>query len=151
MNVVFDLDGTLADVEHRIHHIRREDGEKRDWTAFEDECPRDKPIWQTIKVFRDISSGTKNDLQIWTGRSERVREETERWLVDHVGFQYNFCGLIMRPENDFTEDHVLKERWLDAAIKDGWHPQLAFDDRKRVCDMWRHRGVVCYHVTDGFF
>lgn len=31
MFIVFDLDGTLADCEHRIHHITKE---PKDWRAF---------------------------------------------------------------------------------------------------------------------
>lgn len=38
MFVVFDLDGTLADGDHRLHHIT---GETKDWRAFFAACGDD--------------------------------------------------------------------------------------------------------------
>lgn len=148
MKVIFDLDGTLANVDHRLHHIS--DG-KRDWDAFHRDCPRDTLIWQTAKVFDALSGYPRAEIAIWTGRDESVREETEKWLVHHLGFQYNFCGLKMRSVGDYTEDHILKERWFNEAKGNNWHVSLAFDDRTRVCEMWRRNGVVCYQVDKGNF
>jgi len=35
---VFDLDGTLADLKHRIHYIK---GQVKDWDTFSQECDKD--------------------------------------------------------------------------------------------------------------
>lgn len=148
MNVVFDLDGTLADVSHRLHHIQ---GGKRDWDAFHRDCPKDKPIWQTVETFKALGAHTKVNLAIWTGRDESVRDETAQWLVHNLGFQYSFCDLKMRPVGDYTEDHFLKERWFNEARQRNFYIHLAFDDRQRVVDMWRNNGVVCYQVDKGNF
>lgn len=32
--ILCDVDGTVADLSHRLHHIRREDGKPKDWEAF---------------------------------------------------------------------------------------------------------------------
>ena len=149
MNIVFDLDGTLADCEHRMHYITG--GGPRDWQSFNLACPKDKPIWQTVNLFDALGRDAKNTLAIWTGRGEEVRRETEIWLVEHLGFQYNFCDLKMRAVGDYTEDHILKERWFNEAKNNNFHIHLALDDRARVIEMWRRNGVLAYHVTDGFF
>jgi len=38
--IIFDLDGTLALIGHRVHHIT---SEKPDWTAFYTACADDLP------------------------------------------------------------------------------------------------------------
>ena len=151
LKVVFDLDGTLADVEHRLHHIKREDGKKRDWDAFERECGKDTPIYQNIAVFNALAHYPNTEIAIWTGRNEKWIEETSSWLANHIGFQPALYDLKMRPRNDYTEDHILKLRWLNEARGNGWSPDIAFDDRFRVCEMFRENSVVCHHVAGGFF
>jgi hypothetical protein len=37
---LFDIDGPLANLSHRLHFIQ---GEHDDWNAFYDACPADKP------------------------------------------------------------------------------------------------------------
>lgn len=148
MRVVFDLDGTLADVSHRLHHIK--DG-RRDWESFHSDCPRDTPIWQTIQTLHALSCQTGVEIAIWTGRDEAVREETLEWLRGHIGDDCAGFDIRMRPVGDYTEDHLLKERWFNQAMQYGWKVDLAFDDRGRVCEMWRRNGVLCYQVAEGNF
>ena len=38
--VIFDIDGTLADCSHRLHHVT---GDKRDWNKFFAEMSEDPP------------------------------------------------------------------------------------------------------------
>ena len=58
----------------------------------------------------------------------------------------------MRPANDFTEDHLLKESWLhNMLLEDRERLVAVFDDRKRVVDMWRANGVTCFQVAPGEF
>jgi hypothetical protein len=35
---IFDIDGVLADVRHRVHHL---EGRRKDWGAFFQAAPRD--------------------------------------------------------------------------------------------------------------
>ena len=37
MDIIVDIDGTIADVRHRLHHVK--DG-KKDWNAFHAELHR---------------------------------------------------------------------------------------------------------------
>lgn len=43
--VIVDIDGTVADLSHRIHFI---EGEKKDWDSFYNNVEKDKPIQHVI-------------------------------------------------------------------------------------------------------
>lgn len=56
-------------------------------------------------------------------------------------------NLKMRPIGDSTPDDVLKEKWLDEALKEGKNVEFVFDDRPKVVRMWRRRGVFVFDVN----
>lgn len=146
MNVyIFDLDGTLANIEHRLHHIK---GEKKDWDAFFAACVKDEPIRQTIDVLNALAIAD-GWIIISSGRSDIVRKETLDWLrVNGVDYDH----LIMRKHGDHRPDEVIKEEWLTQNFFGPRENIVAvFDDRKRVVDMWRRNGLVCYQVAEGEF
>ena len=57
----------------------------------------------------------------------------------------------MRSDSDYTPDDELKSRFLDRMIEDGYFPTMAFDDRQRVVDMFRSRGLTVFQVAEGNF
>ena len=59
--------------------------------------------------------------------------------------------LYMRAEQDYRADDIVKSEILDQIIADGFQPDMVFDDRNRVCDMWRERGIRCLQVAPGDF
>lgn len=141
MQVVFDLDGTIALNDHREHFIKQD---PPDWDAFYEACDKDEPNYAVIQTLEALwSSG--HDIIILSGRSDQVREKTEDWLTDHGVF---FDRLIMRPEGDYTPDDKLKQRFLDEY---GLNPDLAIDDRTKVVAMWRSLGIPCWQVAPGDF
>lgn len=158
--IIFDLDGTLADCEHRRHFVderknlifRQDDnnidvrpGWKPDWKAFYEACDKDEPILQTHQVLRSLwSVHDYTTIEIWSGRCESVREKTEAWLMKYGILKGR---LKMRPIGDYTPDDVLKERWLDEALAQGKKIDFVFDDRKKVCNMWRKRGIFVFDVN----
>lgn len=139
--VVFDLDGTLADIRHRVHHVR---GPGRpDWDAFFAECVNDSPNEPVLEsLVAHMNAGHR--VEIWSARSDKVRVETEEWLMR--------CGLDpwllahMRADGDNTPDVELKRSWLHELHPDE-RPDLIYDDRQRVVDMWRSEGVPCFQVA----
>lgn len=77
---LFDIDGTLADLTHRLHHIQpplMADGHygPKDWDAFFAACKDDKPILHICDLARTLSSYAP--IVLVSGRSDRVRIETE--------------------------------------------------------------------------
>ena len=139
MFVVFDLDGTLADISHRVHFVRGT--RKPDWDAFFAACVDDMPNLHVINTFKaHLDAGHK--VRVWSARSDVVRRETEDWLGRH-GIDPCFLQ-HMRAAGDNTPDAILKRHWLH---QEAVYPDIVYDDRQRVVDMWRAEGVPCFQVV----
>lgn len=133
--IIFDLDGTLADCEHRRHFIANPNKRcssqfrdcicekcnrylnwKSDWKAFHEVCDKDEPILSVIGML-NIFRKNRKDVEIWSGRCESLREKTERWIeFNCFPFSIKNSKLKMRPIGDTTPDQELKERWLDEYM-----------------------------------
>ena len=149
MRVVFDLDGTLADDEHRQHYLEQT---PKDWDRYFALCGDDKPIWPAIGVLKSLHK-SGHLIEIWTGRTAGVRIQTRDWLERYrvFGWHGSLFPLLMRPIGDYTQDIELKGRWLNQARKQNRHPDLVFEDRTRVVEFWRSEGVPCFQVAAGDF
>lgn len=147
MSYVFDLDGTLANIDHRLHFIR---GETKDWKSFFAACVDDKPIVPTIEILNALVEWG-NDIWIVTGRSEEVRQQTVEWLNKYVVLSGDY-NLIMRKEGDYRSDVEIKREWFQLLGCYGQNKITAvFEDRANVVKMWRELGLTCYQVADGEF
>lgn len=145
--IVFDLDGTLCDIEHRRSLVTKP---RSDWLEFYRACVDDKPKKQVLRVMRALLR-ERNMIQIWSGRSEIVREATMDWFNRHAPWAMGI-KLLMRPDKDYTPDNELKEGWLDSIHENtDLRVELVFDDRQKVVDMWRRRGITCMQVATGNF
>jgi phosphoglycolate phosphatase-like HAD superfamily hydrolase len=149
---LFDLDGTLCDIEHRLHFIRapelvgsigQDEAFKPDWDAFFDACGMDSPIEHMVGLARLL----KHDSIYISGRSDRVQSKTTAWLQLYGLIPCQ--GLYMRKHGDHRPDHVVKLELLGKIKDDGFTPIMAFDDRQQVVDMWRTNGVPCAQVAEG--
>lgn len=108
--IIFDLDGTLANCEHRRHlvdfdkayatdqyfadgyeedcpiylrHKITKEKWKPDWNAFYEACERDEPIEATLTLLEHLYNCRKVEIGIWSGRSASVLKKTELWLYDN--------------------------------------------------------------------
>lgn len=135
--VVFDLDGTLALIDHRLHYIR---GARKNYEAFFASCVYDPPNEPVCALLRQLFNHSAWDIIIVSGRSDKVRSETAQWLEDN---RLCYEQLIMRREGDFRADDVIKEEILDQLLAEGREILFTIDDRQRVVDMWRRRGITC--------
>ena len=144
---IFDLDGTLADAEHRMHYIQ---GEVQDWGGFFAACPADKPIFPVVRVMHSLLYHGA-EVWVWTGRSGEVLELTRQWLLSHTLLLPNTV-LRMRGLKDRRPDYLVKDGWLRGmALHDRERLVAVFENRQRVVDMWRANGVACFHVAEGKF
>lgn len=156
MFVVFDLDGTLANIDARVDQYlicpARGYPHKRaeadiDWDSFHLDCAQDEPIPHALEVLRALYSAGHH-VQIWTGRGAIARADTIQWLLMHgVPHEVADEDLIMRPIGDHRNDDEMKRDWIAHYGK----PDLVFEDRNRVVNMWRNMGVPCFHVAPGDF
>jgi hypothetical protein len=140
---VFDLDGTLANLDHRLWYIQKPDP---DWRGFFSACDADSPIEPVVRILRHLDQSSY--VVIFSGRSDEARDLTVNWLDKH---EIPYDALYMRKEGDIRHDHIVKKEILDQAIADGWKPILFVDDRKQVVDMWRSLGYICLQCAPGDF
>ncbi|MCC5885710.1 MAG: hypothetical protein JJT88_04670 [Gammaproteobacteria bacterium] len=142
---IFDLDGTLANIEHRLHYIARK---PKRWDRFFRACGDDAPNKPVIELAQTLRAAGW-EIWIWSGRSDVVRAETERWLATHLG---PTLPLRMRRDGDHQADVTLKESWLlDLSPHDRSRLRFIVDDRASVVAMWRSHGVTCLQCAEGQF
>jgi len=156
---IFDLDGTLALIEHRRHFV---EGPKKDWPAFFAACVDDKPNWPVIRTLHALRQAGA-EIWIWSGRSDEVRSQTVEWLCKHKCFGWPTNTLPawpfgaperfrMRKAGDHQPDTQLKGSWIAEIEPPEWDRLTAvFDDRASVVQMWRDAGVTCFQVAPGDF
>ena len=145
--VIFDLDGTLALVDKRREIAKKPNG-KIDFDIFYDPqyIELDEPNSSVIELAK-MYKRNGYEIVIVSGRSDRTKEATERWL-EKYGILYD--RMIMRKRKNFTPDNELKERWLEKYLdRDDIH--VVVDDRQRVVDMWRRNGLDVFQVANGNF
>ena len=135
--VLVDVDGTLADVRHRLQHIRG--GKRKNWKAFFEAMDRDTPIASTIDWVKDLAK--THEIVIITGRPEHYRARTIAWL-QRQGVP--FSDIFMRRDGDRRPDYDMKREALARWGKD--RIALVIEDRPPVCDMWTREGVKCVLV-----
>lgn len=149
MLVVFDIDGTLANIEHRLDYVR---SKPKNWKAFEAGIPNDKVNEPVAAIFRTfltrVGLGNAVDIVLASGRNESSRQATENWLRSNglVGWQ----KLYMRKADDFRCDSIVKDEFVDEIVADyGKLPDMWFDDRPRVVRAVRARGIFVFDVYQG--
>jgi len=72
---VFDIDGVVADVRHRLHHLERR---PKDWGGFFAAARDDTPLDEGVALATDLAQ--RHDVAWLTGRPEWLRATTARWL-----------------------------------------------------------------------
>lgn len=140
--ILFDLDGTLVNIDHRKHII---DASDPDWDAFEKECIHDSPIEATIMAAQGFIA-TRKQVWVWTGRSDLVLRETEKQL-QVFGVPYH--QLLMRPHGDLHTTSELKRGWLNNSPVQRDRVLCAYDDDPYIISMLRAEGLDCFHVREG--
>jgi predicted kinase len=146
--IIFDIDGTLADISHRLHYIQ--DGRK-DYKGFYEACVDDKLKTDVAELYNIIMTAQQAEdhwlaatfhVFICTGRPEDYRQPTLNWLRSQEveGFE----SLLMRPSGDFRPDYIIKEEMLRKIQAYGYEVLFTIDDRQQVVDMWRRNGITCF-------
>lgn len=156
--VIFDIDGTLADNDHRVHHLypdggdfprKTNPGEKPNWAAFFADQHLDTPREHVVNVLRMYQCCTKRPkIALLTGRGAEWREVTEQWLAEH---HIHYDTLVMRPEGDRTDDNILKMNSIKHWQAEGYEIIGLYDDRKRICDAARAHGITVFQMAEGDF
>jgi len=137
--VICDLDGTLA----------HNDGKR----SFYDEikCYGDS-VDSTVSYVMSLLAKDGLEILFVSGRKEKSRDETVRWLSDKAPFGINKgFGLFMRKDSDNRKDCIVKEEIYRNEIEPNFNVVLVMDDRDSVVSMWRGLGLKCFQVAPGDF
>lgn len=89
---VFDIDGVVADVRHRLHHLHG----RKSWSGFFRAAGADRLLEPGARLVHDL--GAEHDIVWLTGRPEWLREVTASWLDEH-GLPPG--DLFLRPDGDY--------------------------------------------------
>ncbi len=132
-----DLDGVLADVRHRLHHLT---GRRKDWDAFFAAAPQDGLHPEGKAVVDRL--GEDHEVVYLTGRPERCRADTEAWLARH---DLGGHELVMRSGRDRRPAAVVK---VEVIARRFAHRQVAVvvDDDDRVVAAMRRAGHPVLHA-----
>lgn len=140
--VVCDLDGTLCDIEHRLHFAK---SNPKDWKSFFAGIPSDVLRLEVASQVAMALEANHAQLIFVSARPENYRTETEAWLARHG---YDGVPLIMREAGDKREDTLVKKEIFDKYLK-GLNIVKVFDDRPSVIRMWQEQGLDVVDVGSG--
>ena len=138
--IIFDVDGTLADLRHRLHFL---EGGRRDWDGFFTAAGADLPLHEIVKLNQWCDPTLTHEIVLCSGRPERLREVTRQWLIKY-GVRWD--RLYMRPDGDTRQDAAVKRELLARIRADGFEPILAIDDRPSIVEVWREAGICTLQV-----
>lgn len=121
MLAVLDIDGVVADVRHRLHHLQR-----GRWDRFFGAADSDPLLEQGRALAEDLAGS--HEIVWLTGRPEWLRELTSAWLDRH-----GLPGreLHMRPDADRRPARIYKLGVL-ARLRPRGIGALVDDDRAVV-------------------
>jgi uncharacterized HAD superfamily protein len=132
---VFDIDGVVADVRHRLHHL----DPPRSWHLFFSEAADDALLPEGARLVTDLAE--KHEIVWLTGRPEWLRELTSEWLAKH---QLPGDELHLRPSRDYRPARLYKRDVLTALSPRG---VAAFvDDDEEVIATARKAGFPAVHA-----
>ena len=165
--VIFDLDGTLANIDRRRNHaLKMGKNGKMNWNEFFNPAhiafdEPNEPVIELAQMLKD--KGYK--IFIFSGRNDRMYERTVEWL-EWNDVPYDL--LVMRPDKfqgktwpvaegnpatpdmRYMPDEILKKKMLDTFL-DINDVYLVVDDRDKVVKMWRELGLPTWQVAEGNF
>lgn len=128
---VVDIDGVVADVRHRLHHV---ESRPKDWAAFFAAAGDDPPLAEGVRRVQALLAD--HDVVYLTGRPDHLRKTTEQWLAAHG---ISGSKLVMRRRGDFRPARVTKAEELRRLAR-GRTVAIVLDDDPEVCDALRSAG-----------
>ncbi len=116
MLAVFDIDGVVADVRHRLHHL----DPPRSWSAFFAAAAEDPLLPEGARLVNDLAR--EHEIVWLTGRPAWLRATTADWLTRH---RLPGIELHLRPGRDHRPARLYK---VDVLRSLAARPVAAFVD-----------------------
>lgn len=145
--IIVDLDGTLCNIDHRLHFIKSEG--KKDWKGFFGSIIYDRVnIW----CLTIINKFKKDHLIIFcSGRPSDYEQITLTWINNYFESGRDYDKLYMRERNDYRNDFLIKQIIYRFNIKPQYNVLFCLDDRERVVEMYRNEGLTVLACAKGDF
>lgn len=129
---VVDIDSTLANLQHRVHHVQKH---PPDMENFFDAQEHDS-VYESMRCVSN-ALWYNYGIAIVTGRPLKYAEITLAWLVRH----HIYYDMVYMAK-DFPHDDVAqKKEAVESLRDDGYEVLGAFEDRPRLVKMFRDNGV----------
>ncbi|MGB9376789.1 MAG: hypothetical protein WCB04_04655 [Mycobacteriales bacterium] len=130
---MFDIDGVVADVRHRLHHL---ESTPKNWSAFFAGAAGDPALPEGVALALELSA--EHDLVWLTGRPERLRRVTTDWLRNQ---SLPVEPLHMRGNRDFrparqTKLAVVRELAAERTVA------VVVDDDPAVVSVLKADGIA---------
>jgi hypothetical protein len=132
--ILVDIDGTLAHMGDRSPYDGTRVGEDT--------------VDEVVKALVQQQYDALCVVIVFSARDSRYRDVTYRWLVEN---EVPFDMLVMRDEGDTRNDAIVKDEMFEAKVAGKYNVRFILDDRNRVVDMWRAKGIKTLQVAAGEF
>lgn len=133
--IIVDIDGTLAHMTDRGPY----DTSRYHTDELDETIARIVRAWDRYNECHVI---------LLSGRSEDFRKVTGEWVAGSGVF---YDRLYMRPSGDLRNDAIIKDELFEKYIAGRFNVDFVLDDRQRVVEMWRAKGLKCLQVAPGNF
>ena len=132
--IIVDLDGTLCNVEHRVHFMQTNPKQKAE---FHSACINDA-VNEPIKALIEGMQAIGYKVILLTARPIQYAHQTQFWLKC-AGIEYDqiFMGTQPMPDREYKRLTYLNE------IEPYYDVAFVVEDRADVVAMWRKIGVMC--------
>ena len=140
--VIFDMDGTLADVSgirHFLRGIKKTGKPDKNFDRFHEEgvnVPPHQWVVDALKTYKD------NGFQIIivTARMYKWRHQTA-WFLGLNDIPSD--ALFMRTNGDQRADVIIKREIYNRIVELGYDVYRAFDDNPNIIALWDELGIPC--------
>lgn len=130
---IFDVDGTLANVDPYLHHVR---GSNRDYDAFHEASIDALPNVEVVEMLNNAVAD-QHAILVVTSRKDKWRGLTSMWLAKN---NLRSHALFMRADEDNRPDYEVKKDILHK-INNHWKVLHAVDDNPSVLQLWQEHGI----------
>lgn len=133
--VIFDMDGTLANVSSIRHHLKPVN-RRKDFESFHSESVN-VPPHRHVVYHAQLAYSLGHAVLIVTARKHRWRHHTAWWLaLNNVPSDM----LMMRRDDDHRPDYEVKRDMLHI-IGHYYEVVHAVDDNPSVIELWNEFGI----------
>jgi phosphoglycolate phosphatase-like HAD superfamily hydrolase len=139
---IFDVDGTLANVDSVLHYIVNENNQpnfQKDFNKFHENAVNVPAHHEVIDMLWEAMSRDRAIIVV-TARKEEWRAHTSYWLSKN-GAPHD--ALFMRGKRDNRSDYEVKKDILEH-INLFWDVEHAIDDNPKIIKLWEENGI---HTT----